>query len=150
MMRLVIRIRLSTGLGPPMLVLDDLLQGAVVDHNDGEGDFAPVVAPQAIASGRRLFRRAADAGFEPKADRGGVEVGSVVEQDVGTGPDDIVDVAQVLVVSNVAAAEYLHALSTQHRNHVVLRRTIVAGANDLAPPAVSVSRRTTVLRFNME
>ncbi len=64
-------------------------------------DLAPVVA-QAVASGRRLFSGAPNDYFEPEADGGGVEIGAVVEQDVGTGPKDIVNVAQVLVVSNVA------------------------------------------------
>ena len=65
-------------------------------------DLAPVVAPQAVASGRRLFSGAPNDCFEPEADGGGVEVGDDLEQDVGTAPKDIVDVAQVLVVSNVA------------------------------------------------
>ena len=65
-------------------------------------DLAPVVAPWAVASGRRLFGGGPDEIFEPEADGGGVEVGDDLEQDVGTAPKDIVDVAQVLVVSNVA------------------------------------------------
>src|SRR6202012_5308112 len=69
-------------------------QRCVVDDDDGEGDFALVLAAEAIAAGRRLFGRAAYGAVDSESQRRGVEVGAVVEQDVRASLDDLVDIAQ--------------------------------------------------------